>query len=107
VTGAVPAVDIVRCSACQGTFLPRTAPCPRCGNASWVPIRVPNRGRIFAATELEVPPEGYERPHRLAIVELAEGARLLARVDGPLPVPGAEVELRHVEGGWRASVAAG
>jgi uncharacterized OB-fold protein len=55
----------------------------------------PGLGIVLAATELSNPPEGFSAPHRIALVELVESARLLAVIDGPLPVAGDTVELRR------------
>jgi len=48
---------------------------------------------VLAATELSVPPAGFEAPHRLALLEAAEGVRILAVVRGPLPEIGRTVEV--------------
>lgn len=58
--------------------------------------KVPPLGAVLAATELSYPPEGFAAPHRIALVELVESARILAVVDGPLPVHGDTVEVRRV-----------
>jgi hypothetical protein len=43
---------------------------------------------VLAATELTSPAAGWPTPHRIALVELAQAVRLLALVDGPMPVHG-------------------
>jgi uncharacterized OB-fold protein len=73
------------CRSCHSRFLPRPGRCPRCGSDAVGPQRIPARGTVLAATELSVPPAGFEAPHRLALLEAAEGVRILAVVRGPLP----------------------
>jgi uncharacterized OB-fold protein len=46
------------------------------------------KAKILAATELMVPPLGFNPPHRLAMVEGEDGTHLLAIVDGVLPKVG-------------------
>ena len=43
---------------------------------------------IMSATELNVPPAGFEAPHRIAFVESRSGARRIAIVGGELPSSG-------------------
>lgn len=58
---------------------------------------------MLAATELSVPPPGWPRPHRLAILEAVDGVRLLAVVDGPLPLPGQMMTIGRDGETYRAS----
>ena len=87
-------IDIARCAACLARFLPADGPCPRCGAVGVVTFPVPGLGKVLAATELLVPPPGVPAPHRLMIVEIAEGVRLLASTDEPLPTRGTLVSVR-------------
>ncbi len=86
-------LEISRCSSCHGRFLPRPGACPRCGSGDVTRHRVPAKGLVLAATELTAPARGWTAPHRLALVELAEGVRVLVLVEGPLPGHGAEVTV--------------
>lgn len=81
---ATPLV-LSRCAACHSRFLPSDAPCPRCGSVETHPYPVPDLGRTVAATELSAPAPGWPVPHRLVLAEVADGVRVLAVVDGPLP----------------------
>ncbi len=83
----------VRCPACRAGYLDRLPPCPRCGHGTLDAITVPARGRVLAATELSLPPPGFRAPHRLVLVEAAEGVRLLARADEHALAVDAEVEI--------------
>ena len=86
-------IAFTRCGSCRAMYLPTSGPCPRCGAHAESVEPCPALGVVLAATELSAPPEGFPSPHRLALVELSESARLLAVVDGPLPVPGDAVEV--------------
>ena len=94
---------LARCSSCHAGFVPRPGPCPRCGSSELQPLGVPPHGFVLASTELLRPPEGWSAPHRLALVELNEGIRLLALVDGRLPVPGEPVAVVRVGDVFHAS----
>jgi uncharacterized OB-fold protein len=88
-------VELVRCEACHSRFLPTDGPCPRCGSSECVPYAGSAIGRVLAATELHYPASGWQAPHRLALVELTDAVRVLAIVEGNLPVSGALVEVRR------------
>jgi hypothetical protein len=83
-----------KCLVCHVRFAPGDGPCPKCGSASTERYSAPPVATTLAATSLEVPPPGWEKPHALALVELEDGVRLLALVDGPLPRPGELLEIR-------------
>ena len=78
-------IPLSRCSSCGNLITPTEGPCPRCGSRELRSEAVRAVGTVLAATELSYPPEGFEPPHRLAFVELAESARLLAVVEGEVP----------------------
>ncbi|MGA7923285.1 MAG: hypothetical protein WCA77_04845 [Thermoplasmata archaeon] len=96
-------LTILRCEVCQHASLPGDGPCPRCGSRDLRPLPVAPRGKVIAATELLSVANGWTSPHRLAIVEVPEGVRLLAIVDGELPSVGSMVELSLDHGLYRAS----
>lgn len=87
-------IELARCASCQARFLPGEGPCPRCGSTEVQLYLASAIGRVLAATELEVPPPGWSKPHLLALVEVADAVRLLAVVDGSLPSPGTVVSVR-------------
>lgn len=95
-------IELSRCEACFARFLPTDGPCPRCGATRIVPYAAPGVGRVVASTELHVPPPGVRSPHRLAIVEVADAVRLLASIDGPLPIRGDLVGVRKDGDVYRA-----
>jgi len=91
-----PAATLVltRCEVCRTRFVPTDAPCPKCGSTRTHPYPVPDAGRAVAVTELSSPAPGWAAPHRLALVEVADGVRLLAVVEGALPAVGDAVTVR-------------
>lgn len=86
-------LEMSRCTGCHAEFLPRPGPCPRCGATTVESIALPGRGTVRAATELTATATGWTAPHRLALVEIAEGIRLLCVVTGTLPAAGQTVTV--------------
>jgi uncharacterized OB-fold protein len=89
------ALTLGRCDACNARFLPTDGPCPRCASVRTQPYSVPGLGTVLAATELANPPPRWPNPHRLALVEVADGVRILGIVDSPLPAAGDVVSVRR------------
>ena len=88
-------IEIRRCDTCHVAFVPGRTHCPRCGSTALRPATLPASGTVLAATELLVPPAGFDAPHRLALLELEEGVRLLATTRGELPAVGEKRRVRR------------
>ncbi len=86
-------LEMQRCESCRAEFTPRAGPCPRCGGLLSERTSVEPTGRVLAATQLEVPAPGWTAPHRIVLVEVARGIRLLCVVRGALPATGDEVTV--------------
>ncbi|WP_299232837.1 Zn-ribbon domain-containing OB-fold protein [Natronomonas sp.] len=69
---------------------PRAA-CVRCGSRELEPIALPTSGEVITETTIAVPPEGFDGPHTVAIVEL-DAARIMAGVEESVDI-GDSVEL--------------
>jgi len=96
------------CDSCPAVYLPRPGPCPVCGGVSRTPRRVSGKATVLAATEISAPAEGWAAPHRIALVELAGGIRVLVEwTTDPRPEPGAEAWVELSEGRYRARPASG
>ena len=104
-TEAPPTIEVTRCDTCQLRYLPNDGPCPKCGGKVTAVEPVPGIGTILVATELVYPAAGWTAPHRLALVEVAEGVRLLAIIEGRLPVTGESVKVRRDGDVYRATAA--
>jgi uncharacterized protein len=92
-----------RCSACGGLRYPPGPACPQCGSLDWAAVPLAGRGRIFSYVVQHHPlPPGFTEPAVIALVELAEGVRMIGNLDGGEPAIGAEVEVFFLpqEEGW-------
>jgi uncharacterized OB-fold protein len=91
-----PAATLVlsRCTVCGTRSVPIDGPCPKCGSVRTEPYPVPDTGRVVAATELANPAPGWTAPHRLVLLEVADGVRLLAVTEGALPAVGETVSVQ-------------
>jgi hypothetical protein len=75
---------IQRCTECGSPFFyPRTS-CPFCGSASIEWFTTTGRATLYSYTITHRPAPGFEDdlPYAIAVVQLAEGPRLMANIVG-------------------------
>ena len=78
-----------QCAACDRPRFPPMPSCPWCGSTLSRVVESTGRGTVYSFVTAHVPiSPGYESalPYTVATVELAEGPRLLGRVEPPVPV---------------------
>ncbi len=80
-------MEVLVCPRCPRVLFPGASCCPACGGVLRSETRT-GAGRVVAATELTVPAAGWANPHRLVVVELEGGGRVLALSPGGLPGAG-------------------
>jgi len=76
-----------KCEHCGGEFFPQRSLCPHCRRGGKIiTMPMPRQGKIVSFTLVHSAPKGFEleTPYFLAIIELANGVRLLTQiVDSP------------------------
>ncbi|MEU4091203.1 OB-fold domain-containing protein [Streptomyces sp. NPDC026673] len=95
---------IQRCSSCGTLRLPWLPGCNSCGSGAWDTLPACGRGTVFSHVVVHHPPfPAFDPPYAVALVELAEGVRVLGGVVGVpyekvrigMPVT---LEFRHADG---------
>jgi uncharacterized OB-fold protein len=81
-----------RCDHCNHATAAPKAACVRCGARDLSVLQLPTEGEVYSETTIAVPPAGFEGPYQVVVIELDEGARVLARVDHEVTI-GEQVEL--------------
>ncbi len=78
-----------RCAECKTLFVPPRGVCAKCYSSAMEWEEVEGEGRLAAFTCIAIGPsfmaeEGYDRknPYCTGVVELAEGTRVVARIEG-------------------------
>jgi len=68
-----------KCNMCKRVIVPPRETCPYCGKSSGMMelLELPSRGKIRSYTTLQMPPEGFQSPLSMALVELEHGALIL------------------------------
>jgi uncharacterized OB-fold protein len=92
---------IQRCTDCGTPRFPWLPGCDRCGGQGWDTVRASGSGTVYSYVVMHHPPfPAFDPPYAVALVELAEGVRMVANVSG---VPyekvriGMPVELEFTE----------
>ncbi len=77
-------IEIQRCGDCaRHVFFPRVL-CPHCGGASLEWVEASGEGVVYSTTVVRQRPE-RGGDHNVALIDLAEGVRMMSRVEGPAP----------------------
>jgi len=69
-----------RCVPCNEPFFPPRPFCPGCGSRDVDVIEASGRGRLYSYVISHIPAPGYPAPFVVAVVELAEGPRLVSNI---------------------------
>ncbi|MFI6033894.1 bifunctional MaoC family dehydratase N-terminal/OB-fold nucleic acid binding domain-containing protein [Streptomyces sp. NPDC051315] len=82
---------VQRCAACAALRFPWLPGCPTCGSPEWDTVEASGEGTVFSYVVMHHPPfPAFDPPYAVALVELAEGVRVVADVVG---VPYDEVRV--------------
>ncbi|GGO72735.1 bifunctional MaoC family dehydratase N-terminal/OB-fold nucleic acid binding domain-containing protein [Nonomuraea cavernae] len=77
---------IQRCAACQALRHPPGPCCPECGSFDWDTVEASGRGHVHSFVVSHHPRHpAFEYPLVVAVVELAEGTRLITNLAGVTP----------------------
>ena len=82
------ALELQQCDACQQFWFPPSNRCPHCLSADWKWSPVSGNGEVFTFTVFHrAYHKGFagELPYAVAVVELAEGPRLVSNIVGCAP----------------------
>lgn len=73
---------VLRCPACGRLHIPPAHLCSHCGQESLAEYPLSGTGKVYTFTTIFVAPAAFkdQAPYDIALVELAEGLRVTARV---------------------------
>lgn len=76
-----------RCGSCGRLQFPTASTCPRCGSSDVDRVPLSRDGTLWGWTAVTAPPPGYlgEVPFGFGVVELADGLRVITRIEEPDP----------------------
>ena len=65
-----------KCRSCQRVIVPPRETCPYCGLSAGAmeKLSLPPQGTVLSFTALHMPPDGFQAPLSMALVELEHGA---------------------------------
>lgn len=86
---------IQRCTACNAAIHRPRLVCRSCGATDLAWEEASGRGTVYAVTDVARPPRAFrdDGPFQIAMIDLVEGARVMARIVGAPVRIGTDVEL--------------
>jgi uncharacterized OB-fold protein len=73
----------MRCASCGTAAFPMREICSGCGRDDGLSeIELTGEGKLYSFSEVHVAPKGFATPYVIGYVDLADGVRVLAQVDG-------------------------
>ncbi len=76
---------IPRCDDCAKHWFPPSLYCPHCGSGKWRWAEASGKGRVFSFVvyhRVYHPGFAEEVPYAVAVIELAEGPRMISNISG-------------------------
>jgi len=72
-------IEASKCHLCEKVIVPPRKTCPYCGvkAGEMAQVSLDDHGSVLSYTILEMPPDGFDPPLILALVELEQGALVL------------------------------
>lgn len=69
-----------RCKSCEQAYFPPRPFCPECSSRDVEVFKASGKGTLYSYVINHLKSPGYEPPFAIAVVELAEGPRLMANI---------------------------
>jgi uncharacterized OB-fold protein len=78
-----------RCGDCGHTYFPPRPFCPKCASGKVSVVKSSGKARLFSYVIHHRPAAGFSPPYAIAVVELAEGPRMMTNIVGCAQTPDA------------------
>jgi uncharacterized OB-fold protein len=75
-------LQLQRCSECSRTYFPPRPFCPACASRSVEEFAASGEATLYSYVIVHRGPKGWDIPYSLAVVELAEGPRMMTNIVG-------------------------
>ncbi len=75
----------LKCNKCGAYIIPPKLICTECGSPDLEVVEFKGRGSIKTFSTILVPPEGFQAPYLVGLVELEEGPWIMANIEGIEP----------------------
>lgn len=69
-----------RCDECSSTYFPPRPFCPKCGSRKVSVVKASGKATLYSYTISHRPAPGFKPPYAVAVVELAEGPRMMSNI---------------------------
>ncbi len=80
-----------RCDACRHVYFPPRPFCPKCSSRGVSAFKASGKAKLYSYVINHRPAPGFTAPYSIAVVELAEGPRMMTNIVGCPQTPEALV----------------
>ncbi|MGC1340818.1 MAG: OB-fold domain-containing protein [Candidatus Binataceae bacterium] len=80
-----------RCDDCRHVYFPPRPFCPKCASRKVSIFKASGRAKLYSYVINQRPAPGFTPPYAIAVVELAEGPRMMTNIVGCAQTPAALV----------------
>ena len=83
---AGPRLIAGQCKACAALSFPKAPVCSACLSQEIETAHLSSEGTLYASAVVHQAPNGWDVPYTLGYVDLTDGIRVLAHIDGDAPI---------------------
>ena len=93
--GSSPFLKGYKCKKCGELDFPKTVPCSKCWGKEFDMVPLSRRGNLYSVSDIYIGQPGMAVPYVIGYVDLPEGVRIFAQMEGPVETfrCGDEVEV--------------
>ncbi len=96
--GSKPYLKGYRCRKCGRLEFPKPPQCPACWSEEFVQERLSEKGTLYSYTDVFVGQQDMELPYIICYIDLPQGIRICAQLDGEVGSFGCGEEVEVCEG---------
>ena len=87
-SGPQPLLVAGKCTKCGATSFPRSDVCPSCLSTDIAMAHLPSEGSLYSFATVHQAPKSWSVPYHLGYVDLTDGIRVLAHIEGMPKIEG-------------------
>ena len=73
---------VQRCGECRHVYFPPRPFCPKCASRNVATLKASGKAKLYSYVINQRPAPGFTAPYAIAVVELAEGPRMMTNIVG-------------------------
>lgn len=96
--GTPPFLKGYKCKKCGELDFPKTVPCSKCWGKEFDMVPLSTRGKLYSVSDIYIGQPGMAVPYVIGYVDLPEGIRIFAQLEGAVETFRCDDEVEVVSG---------